>query len=286
MENKKKQIFVNRANQAILFALFLLKLKGIKKVYIPDQGGWIAFKRFPKYLDFELEEIKTDLGKPLKEELEEVQNSALFLCSSPGYLVNLTKEIKEIKKILNENNSFLILDNSSCLSFGGDIDLMSFGFYKPINLGFGGLFKVNNKELLEIWKENFSFFNSLVKSPLGFEEIMENRFKELEKRVKIALEFSKKTKDIFEHYLIKEIKEENALNIALKFDTELFKKFKKWSIPILKLPNYNRLKIKAISLENKKMLFNEKTKDFSLEQLKEFSKELVEKLEKINYSNK
>ena len=281
MGKEKQQIFVNRANQAILFSLFLLKLKGVKKVYIPDQGGWIAFKRFPRYLDFELKEIKTDLGRPLEDELIDIKNSALFLCSSPGYLINLTKEIKNIKKILNENGSFLILDNSSCLSFGGDIDLMSFGFYKPINLGFGGLFRINNKELLKIWEENYSFFNSLIKFPLGFEEVMERRFKELEERLEIALNFSKKTKEIFESYLIERLRNENTLNIALEFDFDLIKKFKEEKIPFLKLPNYNRVKIKAISLENKKMLFNEKTKDFSLNEIMERSKLLSEKLKSL-----
>ena len=44
---------------------------------------------------------------------------------------------------------------------------------------------------------------------------------ELEERLEIALNFSKKTKEIFESYLIEKIRNENTLNIALEFDFDL-----------------------------------------------------------------
>ena len=192
------EIFTNRANQSIFFALFLLKELGIKNVYIPDQGGWFTYKTIPNYLKIKIKILKTSLGIPEEEELKEIKNSALILCSSPGYLRDLSKKMWQIKEILNENNSFLINDNSSGFSFDGDIVIMSFGFWKPINIGLGGLFKVNNDSLIEFIKNKKldEFFKSQTKLDEKTKKIAKERLKKInelvEKGVKLANDYKNK----------------------------------------------------------------------------------------------
>lgn len=270
-------IYTIRANQSIFFSFFLLKIYGIREIFVPDQGGWVSFKKYPSFLNLNKKILETNYGKPIIEKIENIKDSALIICSSPGYLIEITKELKEIKKVLNENNSFLIVDNSSGFIFKGDIDLMSFGYYKPINLGFGGYLRINNQELFEIWQQNKDFFESLIKIPKDFLEKFNKQLKILDKKLSIALDLNKNLKEVLSDYLSKEI-EQNSLNLCLKFNNSLINKFAKNNIPFLKLPNYNRLKIKGISLEIKKMLFNEKTKDFSIKELKEHSKKVKEKI--------
>ncbi len=262
-----------------MFSLFLLSLIGKKTIYIPDQGGWVAFRKYPQYLKFNVKKIKTHLGKPNLEDIKKIKNSAFLLCSSPGYLVRFKeKEIKEIKKILNENSSFLIMDCSSGFIFKGDVMIMSFGFYKPINLGIGGLFEVTNNELKEIFIEHFSFFNSLIKIKEDIKKECEKRLKEIDKRLNIILNFNEELKQLFKEYLLKELEKEKSLNIALVNNEKVKRILKENSIPFVKMPNYNRLHINGFSLESKKMLFNENTKDLNIKQLKEKSKEILEQL--------
>ncbi|HIQ50525.1 MAG TPA: hypothetical protein EYH54_00970 [Nautiliaceae bacterium] len=250
-------LFTNRANQSIFFSLFLLKEKGIKEIFIPDQGAWYAYKLIPKYLGFKIRILKTELGVPEEEELKKIKNSTLIICSSPGYLRDLSKKMWQIKEILNENNSFLINDNSSGFSFDGDIVLMSFGYWKPINLGLGGLLRINNEELLKTLKEKKldEFFKLQIKLDEKTKKKAKERLNKLESLVKEGIKIANEYKKRFKDFLIKELKNENSLNVALKYDKELIETLKKEGLPFRKMPDYIRLKIKGISLESKRISY-------------------------------
>ena len=65
-------LITNRGNQSILLALHLVKKNTDKNtILIPNQGGWLTFKTYPKILGFNIKEVKTDSGiidlKDLKE---------------------------------------------------------------------------------------------------------------------------------------------------------------------------------------------------------------------------
>ena len=53
----------NRGNSAIFAAMCIAKKINPKPlILIPDQGGWISFKTYPKLLNFEIKTIPTDFG--------------------------------------------------------------------------------------------------------------------------------------------------------------------------------------------------------------------------------
>jgi hypothetical protein len=249
--------FTNRANQSLFFSLFILKKLGIKEVFIPDQGGWFTYKTLPSYLGLKIKMLKTDLGIPEEENLKEIKNSALILCSSPGYLRDLSKKMWQIKEILNENNSFLINDNSSGFSFDGDIVFMSFGHWKPINLGLGGILEIKNEKLKELIKE-FKL-DYLFKTQVKLSKVIENKAKErlgkIEELVNIGVELANNFKKEFKNYLIKEIKDDKSLNVALVYDEEVINTLKAKKLPFRVMPDYIRLKVKGISLEVKKLAY-------------------------------
>jgi hypothetical protein len=251
------KLLTNRANQSIFFALFLLKKYGIKTIYIPDQGGWISYKVFPKFLDLKVKILRTNKGVPEEEDLKEIKNSALILCSSPGYLRDLSKKMWQIKDLLNENNSFLINDNSSGFSFDGDIVVMSFGKWKPMNLGIGGLLEIKNEELSEFAKkeELDKFFKFQVRLDEEIKKLAEEKLKNIDELVNKGVEFANKYKKEFKDYLIKEIGKEKSLNVPLVYSEELIKELKEKNLPFRLMPDYIRLKIKGISLETKKIFY-------------------------------
>jgi len=247
------RIYTNRANQSIFFAYFLLKKLGISTIYVPDQGGWLTYEPLAKVLGFKVKKLRTDLGIPLEEELKEIKNSALIICSSPGYLRDLSKLMWQIKEILNDNNSFLINDNSSGFSFEGDIVLMSFGKWKPINIGIGGLLEIKNEILLDfVKKENLDkFFNYQVKLDKNVIKLAKERLNNLNLIVEKGVKLANKYKRRFKDFLIKEIKD-RSLNVALVKDEDLINKLKEENLPFRIMPDYIRLNIEGISLETKK----------------------------------
>ena len=66
----------SRGNTAIFAALYCArKIKGLGKVLIPDQGGWLTYPKYPKMLQMEVVKLKTDKGiidiDDLKEKVKE-----------------------------------------------------------------------------------------------------------------------------------------------------------------------------------------------------------------------
>jgi len=259
------RIYTNRANQSIFFAYFLLKKFGIDTIYVPDQGGWLTYEPLARFLGLKVRKLRTDLGVPLEEELKEIKNSALILCSSPGYLRDLSKLMWQIKDILNENNSFLINDNSSGFSFEGDVVLMSFGKWKPVNIGIGGLLEIKNETLLEfIKKEGLDkFFNYQVKLSSDVVKLAKKRLNNLNLIVEKGIELADSYKKRFKDYLIKEIKDK-SLNVALVKNDDLINELKKENLPFRIMPDYIRLNIEGISLETKRF-FDKILKELNLE---------------------
>ena len=61
--NMKYVELTSRGNTAIFAALYCArKINPNKKILIPDQGGWFTYKKYPKYLEFDVENVKTDYG--------------------------------------------------------------------------------------------------------------------------------------------------------------------------------------------------------------------------------
>ena len=153
LTNKEFIQLTERGNKSIDIALDLAKQLGKTTVLIPDQAGWIHYKKAPKKIELEVIEIKTNSGLIDLEDLKQKANkdSVLLTCSMPGYFA--IDNIEEIQKICKENNCILINDISGSIGTDkaktGDIILGSFGKWKPINLEYGGFIATNEKDFYE-----------------------------------------------------------------------------------------------------------------------------------------
>lgn len=250
-------ILTSKGDAAILAALKLVKkLTGKNIVLIPDQGGWISYKKIPKKLGFEIKEVKTDYGLiDLNDLKSKAADAACFLYENPGGYI-IEEPIKEIHEAC-KGKCLVVLDVAGSISTEGcngnyaDILVGSFGEWKPINLHYGGFigFKENYLNLIEIPKEDM--FDE--KYYAGLLAKIQNVGK--------RLEFLHKTRN----KVIKSLKgmdiihpKGRGLNVAVKFRNEEEKKklidyCKSSGLEYTTCPRYIRVLDNAISIEIKRI---------------------------------
>lgn len=256
--NMKYIELTSRGNTAIFSALYCArKLSKSKKVLIPDQGGWFTYKKYPLYLELEIEEVKTNYGLiDLKDLKKKIKGACCFLYSNPaGYFAE--QDIKEIYDIC-KGKCLVILDVSGSIgkkdySKYCDIMIGSFGDDKPVNLGYGGFVGTNNKDNFEKPKEifNLTIFDS------KYLKELENKLKSLRERYQYYEKINKKIKnDLKKYEIIHEDKD--GINVAVKFKDkkrkdEIISYCKRNNYPFRICPFYIRVKEKAISIEVKRL---------------------------------
>ena len=67
---KKYVLYAPSCDRAIYLALQCAKDKGYSRVAIPDEGGWLTFKKYPAKLGLEIVEFKTAHGLISEQEIE------------------------------------------------------------------------------------------------------------------------------------------------------------------------------------------------------------------------
>jgi len=145
-----------RGNKAIFAALKIVKeIYSKKNILIPDQSGWITYPQYAKKLKLGIKTLKTDYGvinlDILREEIKEV--TAILYASPAGYYAQ--QPLKEIYELCKKNNVAVILDISGCIGSDfyrgnhADITVCSFGRWKPVNLEYGGLISIKDKDIFE-----------------------------------------------------------------------------------------------------------------------------------------
>jgi hypothetical protein len=253
LTGKKEVFLVNRGNTAIKIALKILKTKGIRKILIPDEGGWITYRQFPKKLGFTTEEIKTENGliKPFKMNAEE----GLLYQSLAGYhSEQLIKEIYESK-----NDGMIILDVCDLTTkreLSADIVVGSFGRAKVVNSEYGGFIAVNDSEMSLVIKEELLEQQKWEYDPSKKEELLE-KLNLAEERLKKLNELSEKVKkDLSQRFEILN-KEIRGINVIVKCSTEekqkVIKYCKEHKYEWTECPKYIRSNIKGISIELKRL---------------------------------
>ena len=210
LTNKEEIKLVSRGNKAILYALKIAKELNKTKVFIQDQGGWLTYKQFPKELDLELNILTTNYGLIRKEDLTNIdKDSALLMTSMTGYFA--VQDMEMINKECKEKNCLLINDITGTVGTKeakiGDILVCSFGGYKPINLGKGGLIAAK-KDLLNLTQ---------------IEEVelidLNEKLKELKSRLALFQKTNKKIKEDLKDYNIIH-KNKKGINVAVKYKDE------------------------------------------------------------------
>lgn len=252
----------NSGDAAIFGSLSIAKQKGYKEILIPDQGGWLSYKTFPKLLDLKITELKTEYGLINIKELNKHKNAALLFASFAGYAA--PQPIEAIAKICRENNILIIEDASGALTHEtlcngnlSDIIVGSFGKWKIADVEQGGFLsakqgiitqEVKESEILSLIKETCMDYNILLKKLEG-----------ATRRLQFLLN---KTKDIKalcrkEHFqMIHEDAE--GLSIFVKFKTEeekehIIKFCKTNMLEYKECPLYIKVLEKAISIEVKRL---------------------------------
>jgi hypothetical protein len=148
----------NCGNSAV-FAAFCIakKLNSKPFILIPDQGGWLSYKTYPKMINFEVKEIKTDHALIDLEDLKKkAKTGAAFIVPSlGGYFVQ--QDMEAIAKICKEAGCLVIEDASGGIGIPGlcngrhaDFIVGSFGRWKNVGVGHGGFISATENHFKDL----------------------------------------------------------------------------------------------------------------------------------------
>jgi DegT/DnrJ/EryC1/StrS aminotransferase family len=266
---------VNSGNSAILSVMSTLN----GKIMIPDQGGWVGFKRIAEFCGLEIVYLPTELGlieiEVLENFIRKFNPEALFLTSFAGYMaeqpLNSIYEVCEDMGVLMvEDASGGIGDSSGMLGNGNHahVILASTGSPKTVNIGNGGIISTNDTKLLESAKNILSCVKTDPVTCAGIASEIKNAPYVLSKTIEACRFFKSEINEF------REVLHENKKGLNVVFLEEAPKKLgyqlrKKLNVQgggiVTVCPNYNRVKINSICIEIK----NLDTRCMQTENLKE-----------------
>ena len=268
--NKDYKIyFVNSATFGLFSILFD---SNIKKIGIPDQGGFKGFIEIPKLLKKNYSEIPTDNGVIIPKFKKEF-DVFLFTSLSGHIRSNPSREI--CKELLNKG-IVSIEDISGVFpdkDFGwADVIYCSTGSPKILECGYGGFVGISSDINLEESEKIMSFSKLPESYFLKLNEEIENAQEKLDSLRNMAQIFQKSSLDI-------PYKEAKSISVFVKDENPtkslelLNKKIRPRTGKSLftKCPRYDRTKEKGFVIETIKLYGMEKDE----------VKEISEKIEKI-----
>lgn len=251
---------VNSGNAAIFAALYIAKQVNAKPfVLIPDQGGWISYKTYPKIFNFEIKEIKTKQGiidlQHLQEEAE--TGAALLLPSFAGYaaehhLFQIAKVCKDSKCLLVEDATGAIGDEKLCNGEFSDIIIGSFGKSKVVDYGFGGFLSTKYSDYFEKAKVVFSFMDA----DLDYGKLLK-KLQGAPVRLQFLLNKAEEIKKDLQGFAVLH-QDKRGLNVIVKYKNEEEKQriiayCREREYEYLECPKYIRVMEQAISIEVKRL---------------------------------
>ncbi len=263
----KSIVLGRRGNNCILAAIRSVKLLNPdrKRFLIPDQGGWLTYKNYPKKAKLDMIEAKTDRGLIDLNQLKETSNSAagIIIENPAGYFAN--QDIEQIYEVCNKNGCLVIMDVSGCIGDKkhcdgrfADIMVCSFGKGKAIDLGYGGLITYKDKENYEKCIEilsKLSFDEDRYGDLLAEIELLPKRLDYLYKACAAVKEDLKEKGIIY--------KDRKGINVVVGFSSEKEKdeiidycSSKGYEYTIC--PRYIRVLEDAVSIEVKRLILEVK----------------------------
>ncbi len=257
---------VNSGSSAILTVMSTFK----NSVMIPDQGGWVGFRKMADFFGLEINYVPTKFGlvqsDVLKDFIEKFNPEALFITSFAGYMAE--QPLKDIYKVCEEMGVIMVEDASGGI---GDVTgllgngenahiiLGSTGSPKTVNVGNGGFISTNNTEILESAK---NILSGLLADPVtcaGIVTEIENAPHILSKTMETCKSLKSEISDF------REVLHENkqGLNICVpdKSPKKLGYRLRKGLTVhgggiITVCPNYNRVKLNSVCIEIKNLDIN------------------------------
>ena len=188
----------SRGNTAIFAALYVArKLRQKRKsILIPDQGGWLSYKTYPRHLELNITELKTDYGlihpAHLALALKKEDINSLVYENPAGYFAH--QPVSEIYDACS-GKCTVVLDVSGCIGDpmlckgeAADIMVGSFGKWKPVEVGYGGFVSMRERRHYEIAKEIFNttafddtHLDKLFEKLLGVPQRLESLYQQCER---------------------------------------------------------------------------------------------------------
>ncbi|MDO8655710.1 MAG: DegT/DnrJ/EryC1/StrS family aminotransferase [Nanoarchaeota archaeon] len=249
---------VLRGNAAITSALSIFP-KG-STILIPEEGGWIHYKKAPPQLGLKIVEIKCADAKINLADLREIINSskpAAFLYQNPGgYFAQ--QPMKEIYELCNQNKCIVIMDVSGsigtplCDGKYADIMVGSFGEGKLVEAKVGGFISCKDKMVWGKIKSNIHILDDENSLQTIHRQVLQlpERIDYLQKvRKKILLDL-KKSVVIYP--------DDTGFVVVVKYSSEkekndLMEYCATHKYPYTQCPRYIRVNKLAISIEVKQM---------------------------------
>lgn len=254
---------VNRGNAAIFCALSIVKRMNPKPfILIPDQGGWISFRTYPKMLGFETKTVKTNRGLIDLIDLEKKAETgaALIYTSFAGYFAEQdTKYIYNICKekgcVVIEDASGAVGDETLCKAANADIIVGSFGHWKVVDANYGGFISTANPEYFEAATEAFSMTNHYHNFTVLLKKL-EKAPARIKKLMALAAKVKKELAKLNPKLKIMH-PERRGLNVVVRFaddaeKNQILEYCERKKHAHVVCPNYTRLEEDAISIELKR----------------------------------
>lgn len=154
-----------RGDAAIAAALSVIPQNKI--VLIPEEGGWLSYRKLPQKLGLIPVEVKCDDAKiniaDLKEKLLQFPCGALLYQNPGGYFAE--QPMTEIYEVCKKNNCLVIIDVSGSIGTklcGGDYaDILvgSFGEWKLVEAKVGGFISCKDEALFTKTKKELDVLN-------------------------------------------------------------------------------------------------------------------------------
>ncbi len=258
LTSHKHITLTTRGDAAIKAALSLLPKD--KTLLIPEEGGWLSYRKLPKELHLPVEEVACNDScinlADLKNKLLSKKCSALLYQNPGGYFAE--QPMKEIYTLCNKYNCLVIMDVSGsigtplCDGNYADILVCSFGKWKLVEAHTGGFISCKERTLFEHMKNV---------NVLGDEEKLKKIFTkltELPQRISFLLDKKAKIISDLKEYTILH-KEDLGFVVVIPFSSEnekdkIIHYCEHEKMPYTICPRYIRLNRPAISIEIKQIV--------------------------------
>ena len=239
-------VITSRGNTAIKAAV-----KG--KLLIPEEGGWIEYKRIKEFEEVKCNDAVIDL-EDLKEKLATGKFKAFLYQNPGGYFAS--QPMKEIYELCQKNGCLVILDVSGsigtelCDGNYADIIVGSFGKWKLVEAHVGGFVSFKNHDLFEkVQAPGLEDPQSLLK--------IKEKLERLPERITFLRNKVKQIKEDLQDFEIVH-KEDLGFVVVIKLATneekeEVINYCKKNELEYTICPRYIRLNQDAISIEVKRL---------------------------------
>ncbi len=254
---------VNSGNSAILSVMSTFN----NGIMIPDQGGWVGFKKMAKFLGLKVSEIPTFQGivdiEVLEEMIQKFNPEAFFITSFAGYMAE--QPVNEIYNICEDMDVVLVEDVSGsigdptgrlCNGGHAHVIVASTGSPKTVNVGNGGFVSTNNAEIIGSSRDILKTLQADPVTCAGIASEIGNAGKIFSKTIEscnIVKHELCEFRDVFYH-------DKRGLNVAIpdnnpkKFGYQLRNQLDVVGGGIITVcPRYDRIKSKAVCVEIKNL---------------------------------